>query len=704
MHEGRTSWSAFRENVVRFQPEKVSPWIGLRNAIGVILPLAIGGVLHAIPSGLLAATGALNVAFSDSHVPYIQRARRMLAASALVGASVFVGTVCAHNHALTLLVVTAWAFAAGMLVALDQAAADLGTVSLVTLLVFAALPMRPEQALRSGVLAFCGGLAQTILSVALWPLRRYAPERRALADLFRELAASAQSSTRATEPPPATAQSTEAQDALASLDRDRSIEAERYRAMLSQAERMRLGLLVLARLRTRIAREDAADVAVPLLDRFFELAAGLLDALAVELVTGAPAAASASLDGMRAIGARLRGCAGGTVRDARRQVDALAGQFDAAIHLAGDALPAGATRFERVEAARSWKLRLQGTLATLRANLSLRSAACRHAIRLGVCVAIGEALGQQLALTRSYWAPMTVAIVLKPDFSGTFSRGALRLAGTFAGLLLATALFHVLPPGAGLEIVLVGVFVFVVRAFGPANYGIAATAITALVVLLVALNGFTPNSVILARGLNTAIGGVVALLAYAIWPTWEHTQLSEALAQLIEGYRAYFRAIHAAYEQPGAPPPRELDRARIEGRRARSNVEASVERVAAEPGTRREQMRVLGGLLANSHRLAHALMALEAGLSASRAVPARPTLRAFAADVDLTLDSLAAALRGAPLDLAALPDLREDHHALVAGAAPAADRYALVNVETDRIVNSLNTLAEDVSRWTEAAR
>jgi uncharacterized membrane protein YccC len=30
---------------------------------------------------------------------------------------------------------------------------------------------------------------------------------------------------------------------------------------------------------------------------------------------------------------------------------------------------------------------------------------------------------------------MTTAIVLKPDFGGTFSFGALRVAGTFVGLL-----------------------------------------------------------------------------------------------------------------------------------------------------------------------------------------------------------------------------------------------------------------------------
>jgi uncharacterized membrane protein YccC len=260
--------------------------------------------------------------------------------------------------------------------------------------------------------------------------------------------------------------------------------------------------------------------------------------------------------------------------------------------------------------------------------------------------------------------------------------------------LLATALFHVLPVGAGLEVVLVGVMVFVVRGLGPANYGIAATGITALVVFLVALNGIAPNEVMLARGWNTALGGAVALCAYAIWPTWERTQLQETMARMLDAYRAYFHGVRGAYERADAGA-QNLDRLRLEGRRARTNLEASADRVGSEPGTRAEQARILGGMLANSHRLAHAMMALEAGLSASRPAPARPEFRVFADHVEATLESLAGALRGRRLE--ELPDLREDHHALLRSGD--GGRYALVNVETDRVVNSLNTLTEDVVGW-----
>jgi len=86
-------------------------------------------------------------------------------------------------------------------------------------------------------------------------------------------------------------------------------------------------------------------------------------------------------------------------------------------------------------------------------------------------------------------------------------------------------------------------------------------------------------------------------------------------------------------------------------------------------------------------------MSLEAGLVRSRPVPARDAFRTFANHVDVTLYYLAAALRGSAVTVADLPDLREDHHALEQSAGGQAERYALVNVEADRITNSLNTLA-----------
>ncbi len=722
----------------------MTPALALRNAFGVVLPLAVGVAIGAVPSALVVTTGALNVSFSDSNDPYRQRAGRMLASSLLVGIAVFIGARSSHDHIVAVALAAVWAFAAGMLVALGTAAADLGTMSLVTLVVFSSASIPAEKALSSGLLALAGGLLQTLLALALWPVRRYDPENRALAELYLELSRVAASPIEASQAPPASEQSIQAQNSIAALGRGHSVQGERYRLLLNQAERMRLSLLTLARLRARMQRNSANSPEIAVLDRCFDLCSTMLHAIGDSLASGQLASSpTGCLQELQTLAERLResphkaerplpaapnesetrrtsppeaspSCASpigersafaaAMVLDARFQMDALAGQLRSALDLAASATPAGLVAFERSESRRPWRLRLSGTMATLRANLSLQSAACRHAIRLTVCVAAGDALARGFDLRRAYWLPMTIAIVLKPDFTATFSRGVLRLAGTFTGLVFATALYHLLPPALAPQVALIGILMFVLRWLGPANYGIFVTAVTALVVVMIALAGVAPKEVIAARGLNTAAGGAIALFAYWVWPTWERTQISEAMAQLLDAYRHYFRAVREGYVRLDDSFAQELEQTRVAGRLARSNLEASVDRLMAEPGAPAESVDSLSAMLATSHRLIHAMMALEAGLVRSRPVPARDAFQVFANDVELTLYYLAAGLRGSALTRGGLPDLREDHHALVASGDSLTERHALVNVETDRIANSLNMLSEETLKWIATQR
>jgi uncharacterized membrane protein YccC len=292
---------------------------------------------------------------------------------------------------------------------------------------------------------------------------------------------------------------------------------------------------------------------------------------------------------------------------------------------------------------------------------------------------------------------MTIVLVLKPEFTATFSRGFLRITGTVAGLLLATALFHLHPTNPAVEIALIFILTFLLRWIGPANYGIFAIAISALVVLLLSLNGVAPKDVILARGLNTVAGGTIALAAYALWPTWERGRVPEMMAQLLDAYCEYFHAVTQALLQPTKMNLEELERTRLESRRARSNLEASIDRLRAEPGTTLKEIEQWNAILASSHRFAHATMALEAGQRLTAAAPGRNAYLTFSQDVEKTLSLLSKTLRGERVPAKSFPNLREDYNRLLGSGDPHTARYALTNVEADRMTNSLNTLREQVS-------
>ena len=698
----KPDWKRLWKSVTRFQADKVNPWVALRNTVGLTAPLAVSVALGEVSAGLAMSTGALNVSFRDSAAPYAQRARLLFAASVVAGLAVFAGGLTGRGYVSAVLVAAVWAFAAGMLYSLSAAAADLGVLSLVLLLIYSASQQAAEHAVLAGLLAFGGGLGQTALSILSWPIRPYGPERRALADLYSALARAAASPADSAGSPAATTESTAAQNALAALNRDDSLQGERYRSLLSQAERMRLSILALSRARIRIERENPGSPNTGFVDRCLELSSPVLVAISEALIGGKSLDdASRNVGEFELLTEQVRESKPELqLRDALAQMDALAGQLRAAVDLAANITPEGSAAFERREAAAPPRLRLAGRLATLRANLNGESAIFRHALRLAVCVAAGDALARGFDLRRSYWLPMTIAIVLRPDFTATFTRGVARLAGTFAGLVFATALFHVLPPSRSAQVAAIAVLMFAVRCFGPANYGIFVTAITGLVVLLLAMTGVDPKEAIAARAVNTAAGGAIALLAYWLWPTWEHTQFPETMAKMLEAFRLYFKTVEECYVHGNPPEDREIDRLRIAGRLARTNLEACVERSRAEPGASAGNVSLLGGIVASSHRLAHAMLALEAGLHGNQPAPPPEAFRQFAGDVEVTLSRLAAALRGSPLTNDSFPDLRQDHHRLIRSTGPA--NYALLNVETDRITNSLNTLSEQLMRWIQA--
>ena len=120
-HEGTAR--AFWRVLTRFDSSKVSPYLAMRNSVGVLLPLAAGFALNMPRGGVVLASGALNVAYSDSNDPYAQRAKRMLSSSVLGALAVLLGSLSGSHNAAAVIIATLWAFAAGMFVAAGATAA-----------------------------------------------------------------------------------------------------------------------------------------------------------------------------------------------------------------------------------------------------------------------------------------------------------------------------------------------------------------------------------------------------------------------------------------------------------------------------------------------------------------------------------------------------------------------------------------------------
>ncbi|HWD99246.1 MAG TPA: FUSC family membrane protein, partial [Bryobacteraceae bacterium] len=256
-------FAALWRTLVRWESGKIIPPVAIRNTIGFALALVIATLADSTNAGVLAGLGALNVSYSDGLDPYSVRARRMGFASLLCGAAVTAGALSGHTNFTAVVTATIGAFAAGMLIALGTRAGDLGVVTLVTLVIFAARPLPVREAIESGLVALGGGLLQTLLSIALWPVKPYQPERTIIAELYGAIARIADEESGPSSAPPVSRQISDAQEALASLADDHSVEAERHVFLLNQAERIRLALINLSQMRRRMSHEpksrEAAD-------------------------------------------------------------------------------------------------------------------------------------------------------------------------------------------------------------------------------------------------------------------------------------------------------------------------------------------------------------------------------------------------------------------------------------------------------------
>src|ERR1700689_5909315 len=122
-------WLKFWQGVLHVETSKMDLGIGVRNALGVALPLAVGIAIKMPLGGLAVASGALNVSYSDSSDPYKQRARRMLASSALCAIAVMAGGLAGHHNVEAVTLITVWAFGSGMAITLGATGESLGVIS-----------------------------------------------------------------------------------------------------------------------------------------------------------------------------------------------------------------------------------------------------------------------------------------------------------------------------------------------------------------------------------------------------------------------------------------------------------------------------------------------------------------------------------------------------------------------------------------------
>jgi uncharacterized membrane protein YccC len=552
------------------RPKKAPvPWGAMAQAvIAIWVPLAVGIATGNRALALLPAMGGLMSIMIDQGGPYRSRVKRVATAAVGGGAAgLLIGSLI---HGRGWVAVIALVIVAGVSTILARLG-SVGSVTGLQLVVYSALGVGPLGALRPWrhtAAGFGAGVAWALLlMVPGWLLSPRSPERRLVADVYHALA----EGLRAIGTPRTgaarrnlTAALNAAYDALLTV---RSSSGGRMRPMMHLMAILNAGHpMAEAGTALRTSGERPPPWVTDTIDRLAEAidahpGPGELPIIPPHwsVSPGALALRESMVDLSRVISGKW----GPSTATPMKPV----------------------SRWERLRArARvAWEQFVGGWIAWT------------FTIRLMTCMGVAAVLSEVLPLERSYWVPLTVAVILKPDYGSVFARALQRAGGTVAGAVLGAAILAVVPFGPWL-LVPFGILAALLPYGKARNFGLSAVFLTPLVVVLIDL--LTPAGWRLAgdRALDTVLASaVVLLIGYAPWPVSWQAHLPGKFAatlrvicdymdeSLVTAWadRSDIRPAEAKPVKPGQPPWR--SRLRRRASRALSDLRAEYQRTMSEP-------------------------------------------------------------------------------------------------------------------------
>lgn len=617
-------------------------WIvGLRSGVGVALPLLVGALSGEVSHAIVVAVGALVAGFGSSAATPHTRLRTMILATLWMSIATWFATITGSSLALTLVVCVISGFASGMMVAVSPTAAQVGLLATDAMVIFAAFPAGAAGATQQMLLVLLGGSLQVALLIVhdrIWP---EACERQSVVDVLQRLARFGRERSRRDEL--LVVQALLAAEAQIGDSRRAASARDFWLDVLEQVERVRQYLSTLL-LSERIVRSETGRA--PAWDDAFATVAERCERLAHAYQMVAPHGPAAVADGRAereqgpsfeqepslALNQPLFDAVGAPTDAATREAMRQFADLSAAlVRLEGLAHGTAPTARHSVAKMATFWPPMRTLLATVRANLTLRSSACRHALRLAIALGIAVALYRGIPLARGYWVPMTALLVLKPDYASTFGRGLARIAGTLIGVIAATGLVLIPDPSHAfnlLWIVLLGAGMYAVINF---NYALFSAFVTAeIVILLSFFEHVAPLAAAADRTLDTIVGSALALLIFMFFPTWQRSSLTTVLADFMAANRRYLCSILAliagdrnapAASAICADSPASTSQARTAIRLARANAVAVIEQAQSEPGARAATLQPAVALLMTLHRSVDALVSLEAHIQRQKLPP-----------------------------------------------------------------------------------
>lgn len=241
----------------------------------------------------------------------------------------------------------------------------------------------------------------------------------------------------------------------------------------------------------------------------------------------------------------------------------------------------------------------------LKRHFTLASPVARHALRLGAAMGAGYLLISLVpALSHGNWILLTIAVILRAQYSVTRKRRNDRVIGNLIGCVMAAGLLRTGLPDV--QISIIPLAIAVAHAYVRVNYLVTSTA--ACVMALMSLHFLDPDTAapIGSRIIDTAIGAAIAFLFSRLLPRWEYQEAPKLVDTLMKSFTAYMG--DALRIEISEQSYRLRRKAMLESLAA---ITESASRVAGEPEHARTAMPGdLGGLLSAAYSLASQIVGI----------------------------------------------------------------------------------------------
>jgi uncharacterized membrane protein YccC len=243
-------------------------------------------------------------------------------------------------------------------------------------------------------------------------------------------------------------------------------------------------------------------------------------------------------------------------------------------------------------------------LGLLAQQFRWRAPALRYAIRLSLAMVAGLSLTLWFnRFDHANWVLLTIALIMRANYSVTRRRRWDRVTGTLIGCALAVTFINTLPAPV--------LLLFIVLAVGVSHaYGLVAyrvTAIGASISSLLLLHFVAPlaHPQFFERIVDTLIGAGLSWAFSYLLPSWESEDLPKTVRGLLEADAGFAdAALHLV------PVNQSYRLARKKAVDAVAQLSGAIRRLADEPNVNRRALAALGELLGANYLLASDLSSM----------------------------------------------------------------------------------------------